>query len=552
MPEASEWQGEFRVIGPPGCGKTTYLAGQVNRALAEGRRVSVSSLTHAAAEEIAGTTDSLYEWEVGTLHSHAYHALDRPELAHSVKRIKEWNELYPEWAMNTGKPADVDQDNLSPGFANPGDRLMNRWQAARSLSIPEDRMRPETAEFGRAWESWKAENGIVDFTDLIRRCIEEIPEAPGEPEAIFVDESQDLDFQEAALLRKWGQAAGELTLVGDPDQNLYGWRGSDSRAFIEPPLPERNWTILSQSYRLPVRVHAAAIQWIRQTPGRLKDPHFDPTGFEGELRQCRSSWFNPELAAEEAERHIEAGRTVMFVASCNYMLQPLTDILKKRGVPFHNPQRPQNGAWNPIRKKAGQRSSAERLASFLRLSSEGCWTADELRDWTEAVKKEAASGVKGLRNRVKELKNDQQDEGYPPCLSYRTLEQLLRPEAIEAGMSGDTGWYYQNLTKSRQKPTEYPLEIVKRRGVEALLSEPPVILGTIHSVKGGEADAVYLFPGLSKAGAGEWQGGPRKKAGVYRMFYVGMTRARQSLNLCRPGSEFFPRNLPLMPQNRTG
>lgn len=537
-------QGEFRVIGPPGCGKTTYLAQMVNLALDEGKRVSVSSLTHAAAEEIAGAASNLYQWEIGTLHSHAFHALDRPELAHGPKRIKEWNELYPEWSLNTGKNADIDQDNLSPGFGNPGDRLMNRWQLARALGLREEKIPSAVLQFAHAWQEWKRESNLLDFSDLISRCIEEVSEAPGQPEAIFVDESQDLDFQEAALLRKWGKAAGSLTLVGDPDQNLYGWRGSDSRAFLEPHLPEERWMTLSQSYRLPQQVHAAAVEWIRRTPGRNRDARFNPRDLEGEVRPCPATWSRPIAAAEEAEQHVSEGRTVMFIASCNYMLQPLTALLREHGLPFHNPQRPTNGAWNPIQKRAGAKSSAERLTAFLRMSTEGCWTAEELRDWSEATKKDALSAEKGFRKKVKELENDEKNEGYPPCLSYRLLEQLLRPEAIEAGMRGDTIWYQQNLTKNWQKAAEFPIAVANTRGAEALLATPKVIVGTIHSVKGGEADAVYLFPGLSKAGTNEWLGNQRRKSGVYRMFYVAMTRARQSLNVCQPDRENFPRKLP--------
>jgi superfamily I DNA/RNA helicase len=64
-----------------------------------------------------------------------------------------------------------------------------------------------------------------------------------------------------------------------------------------------------------------------------------------------------------------------------------------------------------------------------------------------------------------------------------------------------------------------------------LLERPQVIVGTIHSVKGGEADVVILFPDLSQAGDAAYQRyGPPRDA-VIRTFYVGMTRAREALYL---------------------
>ena len=47
---------------------------------------------------------------------------------------------------------------------------------------------------------------------------------------------------------------------------------------------------------------------------------------------------------------------------------------------------------------------------------------------------------------------------------------------------------------------------------------------------------VYLMPDLSPSGMMEWVGSPAQKAGVMRLFYVGMTRARESLVLCNQAS----------------
>ena len=72
---------EYRVVGPPGCGKTTWLTQQVEEAVTAGRTVLISSLTKAAAAEIGGRGLPIHWDSLGTLHSHCYHALGEPQIA---------------------------------------------------------------------------------------------------------------------------------------------------------------------------------------------------------------------------------------------------------------------------------------------------------------------------------------------------------------------------------------------------------------------------------------------------------------------------------------
>jgi superfamily I DNA/RNA helicase len=61
---------------------------------------------------------------------------------------------------------------------------------------------------------------------------------------------------------------------------------------------------------------------------------------------------------------------------------------------------------------------------------------------------------------------------------------------------------------------------------------PKVVVGTIHSVKGGQADVVYLFPDLSQGGDAQYNRGGAARDSVIRVFYVGLTRVREKLYIC--------------------
>jgi DNA helicase II / ATP-dependent DNA helicase PcrA len=80
---------------------------------------------------------------------------------------------------------------------------------------------------------------------------------------------------------------------------------------------------------------------------------------------------------------------------------------------------------------------------------------------------------------------------------------------------------------------QFPVAVALARGSSALEESPRVIVGTIHSVKGGEADAVFLFPDLSPAGDAAYQRHGPQRDSVIRLFYVGMTRARHALYICQ-------------------
>lgn len=107
----------------------------------------------------------------------------------------------------------------------------------------------------------------------------------------------------------------------------------------------------------------------------------------------------------------------------------------------------------------------------------------------------------------------------------RILDAFDNGNAIE--------WFEEHVMPSKAKFMQYPFNIAKKQGAAALLKDPTICVGTIHSVKGGQADSVYLLPDISRSGAREWMSQGDGRDGIVRTFYVGMTRAKQKLTFCR-------------------
>ena len=533
---------EFRVVGPPGCGKTTWLAEEVNQAAADGKHVLVTSLTRAAAAEI-NEKEILYPDQLGTLHSHAFRALGNPKLAHTKTSIDAWNADNPNFKLsesqnNSGES--IDKDNMGPVNDGGANALLTSYQWHRARRVPLQHMPDQVQRFAGHWEKFKRDNDTLDYTDLIERAGRDTDSAPGQPDIIFADESQDFDFLEMALLRRWGAAASSLITVGDPDQNLYTFRGSDPRAFTHPTLPESQWRTLNQSYRIPKAVHRHAIGWINKQADRSKVNYY-PRDAIGAVLHSEATWRTPAVMIQEIKDYITEGKSIMAIASASYLIDPLIDSLRFEAIPFHNPQRRSNGRWNPIPTRSNATNAASRLSAFLKLSETGSWSADQLRLWTQVIKTTDTTKIRNAKTYIEALENNDTDFDGHPTLTVDSIMEIFTDEAMDAAYAGDIDWYHEHLNAQAKKSAAFPVEVARTWGADALTKEPNLVVGTCHSVKGGEADVVFLFPDLSRLGLGEWRNGEGDNAAsVYRLFYVGMTRTRETLVICNPGDANAP------------
>lgn len=550
---------EHLVLGPPGTGKTTFLQRQAILAIEKyGRRgVMISSLTRAAAEEIASRDTGIAPDRIGTLHAHAYRVLDRPTIAEAPEGLKAWNAyvssngLSGALKMDPGsgesdlewKPAEARMRGI--GLAS-GESLLQEVGIYRARMTPRELWSPMVSEFSDLWTAFKTENRVLDFTDLIDVALREVDLPPGEPDVMMVDEAQDLSRLEFELVRKWSATCEQTVTVGDPDQCLYGWRGTDPKSMTDHEFASKS--TLSRSYRVPAAVHAYSLSWVERVDGRepieysprLVDPEDESKGeAQGELVRVGHTWRRPEGLISLALADVEAGMTVMVLATCGYMLDPLVGQLKDRGVPFHNPFRPKHGGWNPMR-------GARRLLTYLSPDRETHgddaheWTWHEVYVWLSPMKAQGVL-VRGAKTRVEKRASDDPDLQ----VGVDELADLfVSPTMFHRCLMLDVPWWQQSLLGKDMRIQRYPARIYGDRGGAALKESPRICVGTIHSVKGGQADSVYVFPDLSRAGwEDSWERRSRR-APTYRLFYVGFTRAREKLTLCQSVGDYsvtFPR-----------
>jgi hypothetical protein len=507
----------YAVVGPPGTGKTTYLKDQSARAASAfgGDGVMICSLTRAAAAEIRSRTESIPRDCVGTLHSFAYRACGCPEVAET--RLDEWNTAHPMLALSPSKAKrkpDQDEVDERPAIVTRGDELHTAMEMARHHRRPVETLNANVRGFAVKWQEWLHDTGYLDFTGMIETALATTERAPGNPLALFVDEAQDMSRLEIDLIRHWSVETNTLVAVGDPAQAINTFRGAVPEAFFDVGDASHRRT-LGQSFRVPRLPHAMATRWGRSL---LSGIEYRPVEADGVIGRTSESMRYAEGVVRALVRDLDSHTgSVLFQAQAGYMLRPLIAVLKQEGVPFHNPNRPTDGSWNPLARRKNSVSTVDRVAAWLDRRQ----TLQTVRAWLPMI---ATKGVltKGAKNA------DLNAEHEIPGL-------FVDDEAMAGAFSGDPAWLRAHVTTEYAKRVDYPLAIWRRAGVDGLSKTPRLILGTIHSMKGAEADSVWVCPDLSPAA---WEGFvTRSEAEVRRLFYVAITRTRERLTILNPSGK---------------
>jgi DNA helicase-2/ATP-dependent DNA helicase PcrA len=532
---------EYRIFGPPGTGKTTTLAGLIERAAKKfgSDNVLVASFTKAAATELVGRHLPVERENVGTLHSLAYRAIGRPDIAEKPPLVDEWNEAHPQWTLGGGTRDLDDPYNDTGGESGEGDDPFQELNRLRALMIPRELWPDSVKAFAEKWSQWKSWHNAVDFTDMIEIASRDCEIAPGCPSVGFMDETQDFSRLELSLVRRWAESMEYVVIAGDDDQGIYSFKGASPEAFLNPPIPDGHKTVLRQSYRVPRAIHKLASTLIADV-SRREPKEYMPRDADGCVYSLPDGNYKyPEPVIDDMERHLSAGKTVMILASCSYMLQPTLQVLRRLGIPFHNPYRRSRGDWNPLRAGgSGKVSSSERLLSYLRPVSEvwgdaaRMWTIEDLRRWSDLIQADGTL-IKGAKALIKSSTLDpEQPLDLPDLFEWFELDVLLDLMAANYPLE----WLHKRLLAAKSRAMEFPLTVARERGAAFLREEPRVCVGTIHSVKGGEADVVYLFPDISLQAAVNREESPEENDALIRTFYVAVTRARETLVICGPAT----------------
>ena len=137
----------------------------------------------------------------------------------------------------------------------------------------------ELAAVYAAYTTLKEQSGVIDFADQITLCLRLLREHPaaaqrlqGRFKYVLVDEFQDTDAAQFALLRELVKPHRNIAVVGDDDQSIFGWRGAalgNFATFLEA-YPDAKVVKLVENRRSSQGILDAAYRLIQQNPDRLE------------------------------------------------------------------------------------------------------------------------------------------------------------------------------------------------------------------------------------------------------------------------------------------
>jgi DNA helicase-2/ATP-dependent DNA helicase PcrA len=595
-------EGPLLVLAGAGSGKTRVLTHRIAYLLASGAarpgEILAITFTNKAANEMRERVEALVGRSARAMWVTTFHSTCARMLRADAERLGYSRNftIYDEqdslrMLKRAMEELHVDPKRYPPRsiraqISGAKNQLIDAGMYAESASGPFEEV---AAEAFPLYEKRMLEANAMDFDDLLVRMVNALELFDEVRERwrrtfrhVLVDEYQDTNHAQYRLLQLLTAEHGNLMVVGDEDQSIYGFRHADIRNILdfERDFPDAEVVKLEQNYRSTQTILSAATAVVKNNYERRQSPKrlwTEATGGEplqlAELtdEHEEARWVGGEIERLGEDDSVARSDVAVFYRT-NAMSRVLEDTLKRFDVPYQviggtkfyeraeikdavaylsllaNPadQISFSRIVNSPRRGIGKTSQG-RLASHANTTGLPIW---EVAGRAEEVPGLGAAAIKavdrfyealeGLRARVDEapvaelLEATLRESGYLDALAAeRTVEAEGRAENLEALIDGAAEFDREREVEgeSGESPLEgYLQQISLYNDQDSLEDEKEQItLMTLHNAKGLEYGTVFVvgcedgsFPHMRALE----EGGEEEER---RLCYVAITRARRRL-----------------------
>jgi len=610
--------GPLLVLAGAGSGKTRVITQRIARLISRGvpaKAIVALTFTNKAAREMAERVDAIAK-ESGLKKSteglfvSTFHSFGLSVLSRERKAVGGTFTIFDQ-----GDQLALVKELLSrieTGRAYDASAIMARISNAKNAFIlPEDLVEREgdeydeiTKEIYPRYQAALRNFHAFDFDDLVCEVARMLKTRDDILERwqtkfryILVDEYQDTNGAQLAMLRLLADKHRNICVVGDDDQAIYAWRGADVKNILEfeEHFPGAEVVKLEQNYRSRAPILAVANSVIeKRTDTRHRKILFtDRAGGEkvqvgiANTPEAEASFVAQSIAKSMREEGRKA-RDVAVLYRSNGQAKALEESLREAGVPYRVVGGQQFFERKEVKdllsylKLALNRSdeislrriinypprgigetSLERLSTHAMAKGWSLWQTVERVDALDDIPQAAREGCKHLERVIGETRKKLLVERSRASYAARDLSERVgffrdidmsspSPQ-IAARRKGNLEALFSTFSKREAREQAKGNDATNEQALAAFLhaltlnfdeeseeATDKVTLSTLHGSKGLEFDLVYLvgceeglLPHSRTLDSKVTEVEPQHIEEERRLFYVGVTRAKERLVLLR-------------------
>ncbi|AFA47427.1 ATP-dependent helicase [Acetobacterium woodii] len=571
--------GQSLLLAVPGSGKTTVIICRIAYLLQVEKIMPEAILTLTFSRMGARDLKNRYQKLFGAAQAERLQFSTIHSFALSV--IRHYERTYRRQAYGVlGNTTPVIRELYQHLFkAYPGEielaEICQRIGFCKNMLMSDDeikRLPPLEIDFLKLYEAYeghKLDEQLMDFDDILKYAWVLLKKYPdmlayfqNKYPYIHLDEAQDTSKIQFKIIELLTGKNGNLFMVGDEDQSIYGFRGAfpESLLSFKETWPQGEVLLMETNYRSTKQIVEKANAFIKLNHERYQKEMSTPNGSGVSIVR---EW----VKSTEAQYQFiikaikQEGKEIAILYRNNESAIPLVDLLDEAGIGYHikehsplffthflikDIKRFYQFACDPsdlnlftqIYYKLDAAISRETINQMSKWYRSGDLVLDGLikksagKDWQINRLKELKSGFQRLKNVNPKIGIAMilDDLGYRSYLNFRinsgqseeSIEQKLSMLKILAGRVPDFWRFFDKLTKLEEKLQEPQAKQTKN---------PLVTLSTFHSSKGLEFEKVFIIdategqiPNVSTAPEDH-----KAYAEEVRLFYVAVTRAKMEL-----------------------
>lgn len=433
------------------------------------------------------------------------------------------------------------------------------------------------AQIFSAYENVKRENNYIDYDDMLTRTLylfkknSELLEAYRKKYThINVDESQDTSYLQHEIIRSLANPGNNIFMVGDEDQSIYTFRAAFPKALLDfgETYPGAQILLMERNYRSTKSIVNAANKFIKQNNERYEKDMYSENDEGKTINLTCYDEKNDQYTgtAEVLKKESEFDGTAVLYRN-NISAIPLVDVFDRHGIPFYLREAKtyffKHWVTTDITAFFNLAQDPADIEAFRQIYYKmNAYLSKTMVEYLESHDNPGGSVFDALLEHP-ELNPMTRRKLFDIRYNIKRMLKLKPAEAIELvetelgygdylkRMSSEGTYSLDNLTqmlsslKSIASNTKSHIEYKARLlQLQSLMEhgkfnkgKNAVTLSTVHSSKGLEFDRVFIidlydgqFPSANSISEAD-SGNKSLLEEEVRLFYVGVTRARHTLEL---------------------